>query len=177
LLLPEWPRYFVDGMIAYRKYFPKPSLLNLALGDWAGGVVSAVLIAFILIIAWRDRKADADSPEFIQTLAIFFVAADMVLPPLLTPFNQVLLLLPILMLVRDWATLPRIGRSLFAAILAWPSLCSLALLWLHPRLDSARRIPLLPSASVMLIPFLVLVLLAMIWNRSENRLTTTSALV
>jgi hypothetical protein len=175
-LLPEWPRDFVDGIIAYRKYFPKPSLLSLALGEWVGALASAVVLASIFFIAWRNQKANANSPKFIQTLALFFIAADVVLPPLLTPFNQVLLLLPILMLVRDWTTLPRVGRSLFAATLAWPSLCSFALLWLHPRLDSTRRIPLLPSASVMLIPFLTLILLAMIWNRSESHLTTTSML-
>ena len=47
----------------------------------------------------------SESDEFLQALCWFFVTATLVLP-VLTPYNQVLLLLPILMLIRDWARLP-----------------------------------------------------------------------
>jgi len=154
LLLPGWPRYFIEGLEAYRKYFPTTSPLRLVLGDWVGSALSVLLVAALLAFAWRNRKATADSPEFIQTLALFFIASTLVMP-LLTPFNHVLLLLPVMILLRDWSQLPRLGRSAFTALAAWPWIASLALLAHPPRLDSLSRLPLLPSALVLLFPFLV----------------------
>jgi Glycosyltransferase family 87 len=159
LVLPGWPRYFVEGLVAYRQYFPTTSLLCLALGNWFGGGMSAIAIIALLTLAWRNRKVDAASQDFIQTLAAFLLAAALVLP-LFQPFNQVLLLLPALMVVRDWATLPRLGRRSFFVIVAWPWIASLVLLLLPPRLDSTNRIPLLPSVLVLFLPFLLLWLLA-----------------
>jgi hypothetical protein len=163
LILPGWPGYFVDGLIAYRKYFPTTSLLCLALGNWVGGAFSGIAILALLTLAWRNRKVDAASPDFIQTLAAFFVAASLVLP-LFQPFNQVLLLLPALMVVRDWDLLPRLGRRSFLIVAAWPWIASLVLLLFPPRLDSTNRIPLLPSVLVLFVPFLLLMLLL---TRSE----------
>ena len=96
----------------------------------------------------------ADSPEFAQILALFLLSSTLVLP-LLTPFNHVLLLLPVVILLRDWNTLPRLGRSAFTALAAWPWITSLALLAHPPQLESMTRIPLLPSALVLVFPFLV----------------------
>jgi 4-hydroxybenzoate polyprenyltransferase len=67
----------------------------------------------------------------------------------------VLLLLPVLMLIRDWARLPRAGRIGFTMLLAWPFVVSLALLVHMPRLDSLNRVPLLPSVLALLFPFVV----------------------
>ena len=158
LILPGWPVYFVDGLIAYRRYFPTTSLLCLALGNWVGGALSGIAILALLTLAWRNRKVDAASPDFIQTLAAFFVAASLVLP-LFQPFNQVLLLLPVLMVVRDWDLLPPLGRRSFFIVAAWPWIASLVLLLFPPRLDSTNRIPLLPSVLVLFVPFLLLMLL------------------
>jgi hypothetical protein len=163
LILPGWPRYFVDGLIAYRKYFPTTSLLCLALGNWVGGAFSGIAILALLTLAWRNRKVDAASPDFIQTLAAFFVAASLVLP-LFQPFNQVLLLLPVLMVVRDWDLLPRLGRRSFFIVVAWPWIASLVLLLFPPRVDSTNRLPLLPSVLVLFVPFFLLMLLL---TRSE----------
>jgi hypothetical protein len=154
IILPGWLRFFVEGLIAYRKYFPTTSLLCLAAGNWIGGALSGVVVIGLLLMAWRNRQADAASPEFIHTLAAFFIGTTLVLP-LLTPFNQVLLLLPVLMIVRGWPAISRVGRSIFTTVVAWPWICSLVLLLVHPRLDSPKRIPLLPSALVLFLPFLV----------------------
>ena len=173
-LLPGWFLYFFDGIIAYRKYFPTTSLLRLALGNWAGGLVSAIAVIGILAIAWHNRKADAVSLAFLQTLSAFFVVATLVLP-LMTPFNQILLLLPVMMILRDWTLLPRPGRSLFAVIVAWPPIISLALLLLHPRVDSPNRTPLLPSVLVLFMPFLVGVLLVSLTRRVMTKTETPIA--
>jgi hypothetical protein len=157
-ILPGWPRYFVDGLIAYRKYFPTTSLVCLALGNWVGGALSGIAMVGLLALAWRNRQGDAFSSKFVQTSAAFFIATTLVLP-LLTPYNQVLLLLPALIVFRDWSGLPRLGRRALAIVLAWPTVASLALLLFPPGLDSTHRVPLLPSALVLFLPFLLLLLL------------------
>jgi hypothetical protein len=54
---------------------------------------------------------------------------------------------------------PRLGRRGFFAVVAWPWIASLVLLLFPPHLDSTNRIPLLPSALVLFVPFLLLLLL------------------
>jgi hypothetical protein len=154
LLLPGWPRDFIAGLDAYRKYFPTTSPVRLLLGNWTGSALSALAVIALLAVAWRYRLAEADSREFVQILALFSIASTLVMP-LLTPYNQILLLLPVIMLLRDWNSLPRLGRLAFIGLVAWPSIASLALLARPPRLDWSSRLPLLPSAFVLLFPFLV----------------------
>jgi hypothetical protein len=154
LLLPGWPRYFIEGLEAYRKYFPTTSPLRLVLGNWAGSALSVLVVAALLAFAWRNRRVASDSPEFVRMLALFLLASTLVLP-LMTPFNQALLLLPVMMLLRDWNRLPRLGRSGFIVLAAWPWIASLVLLAHPPQLDSLSRLPLLPAALVLLFPFLV----------------------
>jgi hypothetical protein len=157
ILVPRWVHYFLEGAEAYRHYFPPgaKSIVRLILGDWIGGIVSVIAAIALLVYAWNRRRAAGESAEFTQVLSLFFVTATLILP-LLTPYNQVLLLLPLLMLIRDWRLLPRWDRMGFALLLSWPFVAWVALLAHPPQLDSLHRIPLLPSALLPLTPFLVL---------------------
>jgi len=155
ILVPHWVRYFLEGLEAYRRYFPTTSPVRLILGDWIGGILSVLGVIVLLNYAWRRRRAVAESPEFAQVLSLFFVASLLLLP-LLTPYNQVLLLLPVLILIRDWRALPRWGRAGFSVLIAWPFVSSVTLLVHPPQLNSLQRTPLLPSALLILTPFLVL---------------------
>jgi glycosyl transferase family 87 len=154
LLLPRWPHYFLEGLDAYRKYFPTTSPLRLLLGDWFGGILSGLLVIALLLFAWSNRKVEAESSEFARTLALFFIASTLVLP-LLTPYNHALLLLPLLMLVRNWSSLPLYGRYAFVTVLAWPFFASIFLFLYGPNLHSFGHMPQLPAALVLLVPFLV----------------------
>lgn len=151
-LVPGWPKYFFEGLEAYRKYFPTTSILRLILGNWIGGGLSLALVGGLLIYAWSKRRIGADSPEFLQVLAWFFVATTLLMP-LLTPYNQVLLLLPILMLIREWSIASRWERFVFAALVSWPTLVSFVLLVHSPETQSINRTPLLPSTLLLLFPF------------------------
>ena len=164
ILVPRWLSYFIEGVEAYRKYFPTTSPVRLILGNWIGGILSVLGVIVLLNYAWTRRKAATESPEFPQVLSLFFVASLLVLP-LLTPYNQVLLLLPILILVRDWRALSRWGRAGFSVLTAWPFVSSVALLVDPPQLNSLSRTPLLPSALLILTPFLILWL---IFTRSQR---------
>lgn len=166
ILVPRWVRYFLEGAEAYRHYFPlgTKSVFRVILGDWIGGIVSVIAVIALLVYAWKRRQAAAESPEFTQVCSLVFVTGTLV-SPLLTPYNQVLLLLPLLMLIRDWRFLPRWDRIGFALFLSWPFVAWVALLAHPPQLDSLRRIPLLPSAVLPLTPFLVLWLM---FKRSQR---------
>jgi len=159
IILPAWPRYFVSQMLAYRKYSPTTSPLALILGTRIAMVASVMVIAGLLAFALRNRRVSADSRKFIYVLASLCTAETLVFP-LLTPYNQVLLLLPVLMMLLDWGVVPRVWRGFFAVIVIWPWMISLLLLVHPPRLDSLNRTPLLPSVAVLLLPFLFALLLA-----------------
>jgi len=155
ILVPGWVRYFLEGLEAYRKYFPlgAMSVVRLVLGNWIGGTFSVLAIIILLVYAWNQRAVTAQAPEFSYVLSAFFVTATLVLP-LLTPYNQVLLILPLLILIRDWGKLPRWDRVGFALFLAWPFLLAAGLLLFPPPVQSLHRMALLPSALLPLAPFL-----------------------
>lgn len=167
LLLPGWPHFFLNGLLAYRNYVATPSILSTVLGGAFGLVVSGIIVVGMLAFAWRNRQADAASPEFIQVLTAFLLGAALVLP-LMYPFNQVLLLLPAMMIARDWLSLPRLLRRVLAVVVAWPWVARFVLLLLPPRLDSMSRLPLLPSALTLFVPILLSMLFAISWSKATQ---------
>jgi Glycosyltransferase family 87 len=164
LLLPGWLGFFLAGLAAYRRYALPTSLLRMALGDTAGQILGGLVVVAILIFAWRNRHVQGDSPQFVFILAAFFMATVLTFP-LFTPFNQVLLILPAMLLIRDWKSLPRFSRLVFIVSVSWPWIVSLVLLLFRPRLDSPNQLPLLPSFLVSFFPLLLPLLL--ITRRSE----------
>jgi hypothetical protein len=158
LILPGWFGYFVAGIAAYRKYAPTSSLLRMALGETLGEIMGGVLILALLLLAWRNRKAETHSRGFITTFAAFLMGTILAFP-LFTPFNQVLLILPAMLLIRDWNALPQFSRLIFIISVSWPWIVSLVLLFFPPRLDSLNQLPLLPSFLVLFFPLLLPLLL------------------
>jgi hypothetical protein len=155
LVLPGWLRYFFAGLEAYRKYAHHPPLFELALGARLGEILAGAVLVGLLAIAWQNRKEAGDSRQFTMMLAMFLTATMLTLP-LLPLFNQLLLILPSLIVLRDWASLRTPSRYIFIAILAWPSIASIALLLLfvlgsHP----STRLPLLPSMLAFFFPFIL----------------------
>jgi hypothetical protein len=159
VILPGWFGYFLAGLAAYRQYFPTTSLLRVVLGDVLGEIGGGVVVIVLLILAWRNRKCAADSAEFTSVLAIFLVGTTLAFP-LFTPFNQVLLILPTLLLIRDWKALPLISRLAFIVMASWPWVTSLLLLFFPPRVDSLNQLPLLPSFLVLVFPLFLPLFLA-----------------
>jgi hypothetical protein len=157
-LLPGWLSYFFAGMAAYRRYFPTTSLLRLLLGDQLGIGVSVLIVICLLMFGWRNRKVPGSSRQFTLMVAAFLMATVLAFP-LFTPFNQALLILPALLVVSEWAVLPRLSRLIFAATVSWPWITSAALLLLRPPLNPASQIPLLPALAATFVPLLLPLLL------------------
>jgi Glycosyltransferase family 87 len=175
LLRPGWIGYFLAGLAAYRKYFPTTSLLRLALGDTLGEILGGLIVLVLLAGAWRNREHAGDSPQFASILAMFFTGAILAFP-LLTPFNQVMLILPAMLILHDWNALPRFSRLIFAVVVSWPWVFSLVLLLFPPRLDSPSQIPLLPSLLVLFVPLILpLLLMTRPGKTSETRLSATDS--
>jgi hypothetical protein len=165
LLLPGWLGFFLAGLAAYRRYALPSSVLRMALGDRAGEILGGLIVLAILVFAWRNRHVQGDSPQFVFILAAFFMATVLTFP-LFTPFNQVLLILPAMLLIQDWKYLPRFSHLVFIVSVSWPWIVSLVLLLLlRPPLDSSNRLPLLPSVLVSFFPLLLPLLL--MTRRSE----------
>ncbi len=158
LLVAGWVRYFLEGLEAYRRYFPTTSPLRLILGNWIGGIVSILAVVALLAYGWKQRRVTAVSSDFVQVLSLFFVTSLLVLP-LLTPYNQVLLLLPVLTLIRDWTSLPRWAQAGLLLLAGFPYVISAVLLIRRPQLDSMQRTPLLPSAILLVVPFFIAIVM------------------
>ena len=158
LLLPGWPGYFLAGIAAYRKYAPPTSPLRMVLGDALGELLGGIIVFALLLLAWRNRSAPADSRKFTEIVA-GFLAGTILAFPLLTPYNQVLLILPVMLLLQEWKLLPRFSRILFAVIVSWPWIVSAVLLVFPPRLDSPSQLASLPSVLTLVFPLILPLLL------------------
>ncbi|MGB7600412.1 MAG: glycosyltransferase 87 family protein [Candidatus Sulfotelmatobacter sp.] len=164
LLLHGWMGYFLAGLAAYRRYALPTSTLGMALGDTLGEIVGGILILGLLAFAWRNRKEAGDSRQLTALLAAFFMG-DLLALPLFTPFNQVLLILPVMLLLQDWETLRRFSKLVFVICISWPWVVSTVLLLFRPHVDSPSQLPLLPS---FLVPFMPLVLPLLLRTRRRQ---------
>jgi len=166
-VLPGWFPRFVRGLVAYRQYTNGADscldvLVTPALGHW----LTAFLVLAVAVLCWRARKASADSPTFIQTTAMV-LAITVVVVPMIAPYNQLLLLPAILVILQNWRTL-YLGRgaralALVAALaLVWPWLAAdaLALASLFLRLDVVQRAWAVPLYTSVGMPLAVVTLLA-----------------
>jgi len=159
IILPGWPRYFFAALQAYRHYTYRPPLLELALGHMLGEILAGVAILGLLALAWQNRKEPGNSPGFTRTLAIFLAASPLTMP-LLPLFNHLLLILPIIVVLRDWRSLRAPDRYILIAVLGWPAIASIALLlWFPVGSYPSNRILLLPSLLSLFLPFLLIILL------------------
>jgi hypothetical protein len=164
LILPGWIGYFIDGANAYRKYFPTTSLLRMALGDTLGEILGGIILASVLVFAWRNRREAADSRQFTTVFAAFLIGTILGFP-LFTPFNQVLLILPAMLVLHHWKMLPKLSRVIFIVFVSWPWIVSTLLLLFPPRLDSPNELPLLP---LLLVSFFPLFLPLLLMTRHSN---------
>lgn len=123
-LLPGWIGKFLDGLRAYARYTGAVSLLDMLAGRTGGTVLNALMVVGTLVVCWRARKAGAQSQIFVVTTALVLLVTVLVVP-MIAPYNQVLLLPAILLVLRSWNDFARdrgIGRIvliLAAVVVLW----------------------------------------------------------
>jgi len=118
LVLPGWLWKFIDGLEAYRRYVVLSSSLDFFLGRRLGTVVAVVVLSGVVVACWRWRRVGADDPRFLANLALV-LALTVTALPLLPPFNQVLLLPGVLIVLYKW-------NELWASGVVIRSACRLA---------------------------------------------------
>lgn len=152
LVLPGWIGYFRAGAEAYQHYFQTfTSLPRLWLGDVPGKALGLAIVLALLALAYGMRKEPANSRRFTLLFSATLIGTILAFP-LITEFNQVLLILPTMMLLQEWEALPKISRYASAGIFAWPWITSCALLLLPGYAHSEQRVALLPAALAVLYP-------------------------
>jgi hypothetical protein len=170
LLLPGWIPRFYDAVAAYRHYTGAQSLLDVLLTPWAGGVLGAMISLAFARVAWRMRRIPANDPGF-AFMASLVLAVTVLIVPMTAPYNQLLLLPAVFLIVRDWNALWKGSRLLRASaiigicITAWPWAATFVLMILLPVVSSAClqrawAVPLYTSLAVPLILNALLIFLA-----------------
>jgi hypothetical protein len=127
---PGWLGQFVQALAAYRQYTGGPrSILAVLTTPGLGALLSALLVLVLAIICWRVRRAPANSPTF-AFVSSLVLAVTVVVIPMISLYNQVLLLPAVLLLVRHGGLLWRKDRLtkiicvIAGLLMAWPWLAA-----------------------------------------------------
>ncbi len=98
MVLPGWLRMFVEAIGKYHRYTQNQSVL---LVPWAiSGIFVAIALLFSGFFLFRLRGERADTVNF-NTATALVMALSVLVVPMYAPYNQVILLPVILVLVRD----------------------------------------------------------------------------
>lgn len=112
LLLPGWIGEFRRASAAYYRYTGSGrSVLDIALTPLFGRAVAAVVVITLLVLVWRVRHAAQRSLEFHWSLALV-LATTLVVIPMFAPYNQVLLVPAVILIVGKIYELWKSGRVL-----------------------------------------------------------------
>ena len=176
LVLPGWIGRFRQAVIAYRRYNNGAGsvLDELVTPGWGRALALAIVIA-LAITCWRRRFADKDSSTF-PWITVLVLAVTVVVIPKAAPYNQVLLLPGVLLIVRDWRMLwvkSRLTRACIVAagvIVGWPwiAACALTLASLFLPPQSVQKGWAAPVYTSLAIPLAVAVLLMLYASRFEQ---------
>ncbi|MFY9743170.1 MAG: glycosyltransferase family 87 protein [Candidatus Sulfotelmatobacter sp.] len=134
IVLPGWMGMFFRAVQQYHRYTQNQSVLDQLLpGMFVGKIAALLAVAVAVVFLWKLRHAPAESPLFGSALALV-MATTVLVVPMYAPYNQVLLLPAILLLVRDRRRLVLSGsrglRFVYAAgafALLWQWIASFAL--------------------------------------------------
>jgi hypothetical protein len=120
-----WIGHFVHGLVAYEQYTGGGSLLDVLAGRLAGSVLALLVVLIVALAGWRYRYCDGASSEFAEVGA-FVLATTALVIPMMAPYNHLILLPAVLLIVRNWSGLRRRGRLprfvafVAAAVVLWP---------------------------------------------------------
>jgi hypothetical protein len=178
LILPGWERMFIAALGQYHSYTQNESVLVGMFGAIAGRVVEVLCVLACGTLVWRSRRESAASAGLGSATALV-LALTIVIVPMFAPYNQVLLLPAILVLLKT-ATSPaqqlpavRLAAIIGFFLLIWPGIATLALTVAYPWLTPNLRQHLwpLPFYSNFMLPIFIFGLAALDhWTHAASRL-------
>jgi len=125
ITLPGWIGQFCNALVAYRQYTGGGgSVLETLLTPLLGKVSALLLVVLLIAVCWKTRHAPAGSHQFSGTLALV-LAITVTVMPMTAPYNQLLLLPAIYLIVRNNSLLQRKNPLLLIMSL----ICTLLILW------------------------------------------------
>ena len=172
-VLPGWLVRFRDALAAYRDYTGgAQSVLDLLTTPALGRILAVLILIVLAAVCWRMRRAPADSERFAQA-TVLVLAVTIVVIPTFAPYNQLLLLPAVFLLIRHRSILWRENVNLRLAvgiavlIVVWPWLVALAMalasLILPP--EAVQRAWFVPFYTSNIIPITVLALFGFTMRR------------
>ena len=142
LLLPGWLRMFVTAIGQYHQYTQNQSVLVYLFGSIPGRIFELIAVLACTLYVWRIRTEPADSPAFGHAVALI-VALTALVVPMFAPYNQVLLIPAIFILLRSTTgpMLPalRIAYVTTFLMIAWPWIMAVLLTLSSPWLTADLR--------------------------------------
>lgn len=137
--LPHWIPRFWHAIHEYQRYTGARSVLDTLLGapsikglwiwSWA---LELLAFAAMMGVCWRERRQGANTATFAYTVGLV-LATTVLLIPMCAPYNQVLLIPAVLVLVRErrmiWqrSIANRALLAITAGLIFWPWLSSIVL--------------------------------------------------
>lgn len=166
-VLPGWIGRFAHGLVAYESYTGGHSLLDELATRTGGALLTVLFLVSTAATCWRLRRFPADSPAFRLAFALV-LTVTVVVVPMVAPYNQLLLLPAVFVIVRSWRPLwtrnwlSRAACVIAAGIVFWPWLASLGLVLASLVLPAAsvQRAWAVPLWTSLEIPLAVLGLLS-----------------
>ena len=125
IILPGWSKMFVDAVGKYHQYTQNRSVLD-ELVPWAflGKILACIAVLASAVPLWKLRRTSAGAAEFGRATALV-LALTVLVVPMYAPYNQVLLVPAVLVLLHDRTLLASTSRGLRVGYL----LGGLALIW------------------------------------------------
>jgi len=174
---PHWVGEWIRVLLGYHRYATPPLAILVSgatLGPYLGPVAIVALLGVAATLAWRNRRASADSPRFWLTLSLLLAITSVTLLPGQAVYDHVILIPGIFLLTRYWRELRDAGRIprtfliLGVAVLAWQWVAAFAVIAIHSLLSAQQfdssAILALPIRTAASLPFAVLALLACLWR-------------
>jgi hypothetical protein len=97
--LPHWFPLFWQAIREYQRHTSTASMIDRMISPLVGTAIALLSLAMAGLIGWKGRVQPADSPAFARVLSMVLAVTALVAPPS-APYNQVLLLPAVLLLVR-----------------------------------------------------------------------------
>jgi len=157
--LPHWIPRFWQAIREYQTYTGAMSVLDRSIGPPWSRAFELLAFAGMMGACWRERRHAVNTAAFAFTLSLV-LATTVVLIPTYAPYNQVLLIPALLILIKErqkiWqrSITNRILFVVTACLIAWPWVSSTTLAGLSlilPR-ETVERAWAIPAWTVIQIP-------------------------
>jgi hypothetical protein len=130
--LPHWIPRFWQAIREYQSYTGAMSVMHRLIGAPWSWALELLTFAAMIGACWRERRPGANTSAFAFTLSLV-LAATVLLVPTYAPYNQVLLIPALLVLLKERRTIwqksiaNRVVFAITTALIVWPWISSIAL--------------------------------------------------